>query len=259
MITAFGSARWADGGTAGINCPCDRAADPEWEQLWRALAERYPDAILNVWNEPNIPTFGNVEVERMAELVNEAASAIWSVDPGRPVVGPPTAPWGDWTGYSASLYGLLDPRIAFAANLYPRGHVMDNLRSQLGAARRIAGRRPIWITETNVSRSEVPTRVQVHYVHELYAEARRRGLAGVIFQRLWSPFHAGDGLGAWDAGNSALTADAQPRRLYAEIGSLHRGFRGLVAPASGSGLVVGQVPPVPLPGGFAIPPCPRSG
>ena len=146
----------------------------------------------------------------MAELVNEAAAAIWEVDPERPVVGPPTAPWGDWTEYSAALYPRLDPRIGFAANLYPRGRIIDNLRQQLAAAARIAGRRAIWITETNVSRHEVTARVQARYVREIYRQARRRGISGLIFQRLWSPFRAGDGLGAWDAGLSALSADASP-------------------------------------------------
>ena len=133
MITVFGSADWASGGTPGINCACDRAADPDWQDLWRSLALRYPDAVLNVWNEPNIPAFGNVSTERMAELVNLAAAAIWEVDPGRLVVGPPTAPWGDWPAYSEALYSRLDRRIAFSANLYPRGRIIDNLRH---AARR---------------------------------------------------------------------------------------------------------------------------
>ena len=258
MITVFGSAKWADGGTPGINCPCDRAADPEWRDLWRNLALRYPDAVLNVWNEPNIPAFGNVSAARMAELVNQAAAAIWEVDPERPVVGPPTAPWGDWTRYSASLYPRLDPRVALAANLYPRGRILENLRSQLAAADRIAGQRPVWITETNVSREEVGARRQARYVREAYRLARRRGFSGLIFQRLWSPFRAADGIGAWDAGLSALRPDAGPRRLYDQIGRLHPGFRGLVAPPSGSGLVVGEVPPPPILGGLTIPPCPES-
>ena len=258
MITVFGSADWASGGTPGINCACDRAADPDWQDLWRSLALRYPDAVLNVWNEPNIPAFGNVSTERMAELVNLAAAAIWQVDPGRLVVGPPTAPWGDWPGYSEALYSRLDRRIAFSANLYPRGRIIDNVRLQLAAVRRIAGRRPVWITETNVSRHEVSARVQSRYVREVYGLARRREVSALIFQRLWSPFLPGAGLGAWDAGLSALTPDARPRRLYEAIGRLHPGFRGLVAPPSGSGLVVGPVPLVTVPPGAAIAPCPES-
>lgn len=66
---------------------------------------------------------------------------------------------------------------------------------------------------------------------------------------------------AWahGTGMSALTPNGSPRRLYAEIGRLHRGFRAPVALPSGSGLVVGQLPPVPIPGGFSITPCPESG
>ena len=161
MITAFGSPRWAAGGTPGINCACDRAADPDWQALWAALATRYPDAILNVWNEPNLPTFGSVSVERMAELANEAAAAIWAVDPDRLVVGPPTAPWGDWTKYSPRSTRCWIRGSPSRRTSIPAGRMIDNLRAQLAAAHRIAGRRPIWITETNVSRCEVSARAQV--------------------------------------------------------------------------------------------------
>jgi hypothetical protein len=136
--------------------------------------------------------------------------------------------------------------------------VLENLRPQLNAASRIAGGREVWITETNVSRVEVGAHRQARYVREAYRQGRRRGFEALIFQRLWSPFSAGDGLGAWDAGLSALRPDARPRRLYEQIGRLHRGFRGLVAPPSGSGLVVGPPPPIPVLGGFQIPPCPDS-
>jgi hypothetical protein len=139
------------------------------------------------------------------------------------VVGPPTAPWGDWTRYSASLYPRVHPRVVLAANLYPRGRILENLRSQLAAADRIAGRRPVWITETNVSREQVGARRQARYVREAYRLGRRRGFSGLIFQRLWSRF-------------GPLTASA-------------RGMRGsrrcARTPARGGS-------------GLTIPPCPES-
>ena len=46
----------------GIQCSCDRAADPAWQEMWRQVAARYPHAILNVWNEPNIYLYGSVSV-----------------------------------------------------------------------------------------------------------------------------------------------------------------------------------------------------
>ena len=95
-------------------------------------------------------------------------------------------------------------------------------------------------------------------MREVYGLARRRGVSALIFQRLWSPFLPGAGLGAWDAGLSALTPDARPRRLYEAIGRLHPGFRGLVAPPVGIGAGGRSGPAVTDPPGFAIAPCPES-
>ena len=59
------------------------------------------------------------KIGRMAELVNEAAHAIWEVSPGRRVLGPPVAPVGGWAPYARKLYSRLDHRVEMAANAYP--------------------------------------------------------------------------------------------------------------------------------------------
>lgn len=253
LITVVGSPPWAGAGTPGIQCACDRAMDLQWQQLWQQVALRYPDAILNIWNEPNIDDYGNVSVDRMAELVNEAAAAIWQVAPGRTVVGPPMAPVGNWIPYAGALYRKLDPRVQLAANLYPRGHLVDNLRAELGAVRRIARKRPVWITETNVSRIDVSLGRQKAYVRQVYELAKRKKVAGLIFHRLWSPFQEGEfkaagGLFSWDAGMSALAPNGHPGALYNAIGRLHRGFKPFVPEIAVDGTttsVVVEPPPQP--------------
>lgn len=260
IITIFGSTYWAEGGTPA-HCACDRKADHQWQEMWQEVALRYPDAILNVWNEPNLPRYGSVGTNRMAELTNEAAAAIWEVDPGREVLGPPASPCCDWQVYAGALYPKLDPRIELAVNLYPVGyHLVGNIRRQLVHARQIAGSRKIWITETNVSLALVSEARQARYVRRFFELAKRQDFEGVIFHRLWSPFTLTDDVNPWDAGLSALAIDGSPLRLYNRIGRLHPGYEGFEPPpptAGGSGIVVADTPP-PFTEEWAVPPCPPN-
>lgn len=271
IISVFGSPAWAaSGGQPGIQCPCERSADVYWTRMWQQLALRYPDAIFNIWNEPNLLIFGGVGVERMVELTNEAARAIWQVSPGRKVIGPPIAPVHDWIPYVRAYYPQLDPRIEMAANVYPYARVeedksidqlLKSLQGQLSLVRRIAGRRELWITETNVSRSQFSARKQNRYIRGAYELARAKGVKGMIIHRLWSAFSAETGLFAWDAGLSALEPDGVPTSLYNQIGRLHKGFKPLeVRPGvPGEGIVVGSPPPPILTPAAWIKPCPESG
>ena len=122
--------------------------------MWQVLAARYPDAILNVWNEPNLSAYGGVSIERMAELVNEAARGDLA---GRSRSPRPRAPgFPDRQAgrhYIASLYARINKRVDMAANLYPYGHLRENFRRDLKTVRRIAHKRSVWITEANVSTS----------------------------------------------------------------------------------------------------------
>ena len=225
MISVYGSPDWAGADTPGIHCPCDRAADPEWREMWQQVALRYQDALLNVWNEPNYAAYGSVKVARMAELTNKAAAAIWQVDPGRKVIGPAASPGvHGWLSYMRALYRRLDGRIELAANIYPYGKIIRNFRRDANAIRRLAGRRDYWITETNVSRAQVGAERQSRFVRVAYAYAQRKRLSGLIFHRLWSPFSKHAGIFSWDAGLSALARNGAPTRLYRRVGTLHPGF-----------------------------------
>ena len=270
IINIFGSPEWSSPDRPGIQCPCDRAADHYWTRMWQELALRYPDAILNVWNEPNLASFGSVKVDRMAELVNEAARAVWQVAPRRRVLGPPVAPVGDWVSYARALYAKLDPRVELAANVYPYarvaadksfGQLIENLHRGLATVKRIAGRRQLWITETNVSRYDVTATRQNRYIRHAYRIAKQQGAAGMIVYRLWSAWSPDDGIFGWDAGLSALERGGIPTPLYNQVGRLHAGFRPLEVRADvpGAGVITGTPPPPPaLVPVSSIQPCPDS-
>jgi hypothetical protein len=250
VLAVVGSPSWAGVGTPGIQCPCDRGADPEWQQMWQVVALRYPDVVLEVWNEPNHFAFGSVSTSRMAELVNEAAAAIWGVDPGRRVLGPPVSPIGRWKEYLASLYKGINKRVDLAANFYPYGHLRENFRADLGTVRRIARKRDVWITEANVSTGgtlPVSRAKQAQMIRFMYSLAKAKHVEAVIFHRFWSPYKVNASIPfGWDAGQSALHADGTPRRMYGVIGKLHRGYR----PARLPRIPPAQIPPITLPPGY---------
>jgi hypothetical protein len=172
---------WARAGVArlcrsarGCEYPPDRSAYPEWREYVSEVAQRFPAAVIEVWNEPNESAFwkGGPNPQRYSELVAEARRAIDAVDPGITLLGGSvsnriSAGNGDMTmrsflarAYSASpslgasidalsihLYGQMT---SFGANtLFARS--FDDVRTVLGN-HGDAGRR-IWVTETGLTTS----------------------------------------------------------------------------------------------------------
>ena len=241
LISVFGTPDWAAGPQVPLlPCALSPSHDDDYRRIWRELAQRYPQALLAVLNEPNIDPYGNLEAERAAELTNLAARAVWSVDPGRRVIGPGASPGEEgWLGYMRDMYRLVDPRVELGAHIYPFGsRLMVEFRRTIKRLQGIAGRRQLWITETGVSRSLVSGTAQRRFVRQAYRYARGRARA-IIFHRLWSP-HAATSTQGWDAGLSALRADGSPTRLYRTIAAL--------APNSGPGKRRGGSGPLPAPG-----------
>jgi hypothetical protein len=75
-------------GFAGCVYPPTRAMDAEWAEYAKEVAWRFPDALIEIWNEPNL-SWGwapKPNPERWAELVVTAYDAIKSVSPETKVV-----------------------------------------------------------------------------------------------------------------------------------------------------------------------------
>lgn len=220
LISLYGSPPWAGPHSENVSCAPDEAHDADYRQIWRELARRYPRALLAVWNEPNINSYGDLEVERAAELTNLAGQAVWSVDPGRTLIGPGASPGEPgWVGYMAEMYARIDPRVELGAHIYPQGErLMRGFRFFVARMKAIAGERELWITETGVSRSKVSPREQRRFVRRAHRHLEARAEA-IVFHRFWSPYERDSGH-RWDAGLSALRRDGTPNRLFRAIATL---------------------------------------
>lgn len=183
-----------------------------WKRLWRTVAERYPRALLQVWNEPNIAHYGPVPVKRMAKLTNQAAAAVRSVSPGRRVIGPPTAPNDSWRPYMKRLYKRTRPSVRVAVHIYPRvpPRWRRDFRRDLRFALRVAGKRKLWITETGLSRSQYGRKLQRRGTAWIVRRAWRAGVAAVIIHRLVRR----KGAGAWDRGLAVTDRQLHPLPVF---------------------------------------------
>jgi hypothetical protein len=75
-------------GFSGCVFPPSRAFDSEWAEFAREVAWRFPDALIEIWNEPNLKSMwsSGPDPERFADLAVTAHSAIKSVSPQTKVV-----------------------------------------------------------------------------------------------------------------------------------------------------------------------------
>jgi hypothetical protein len=103
VISVIGSPWQYSGGVCNQNTsPCFAKPvghDTEWQAFWSQLALQFPDAIPEVWNEPNLVQFwqqsgGGVSPEDYANLLNLAYDAIKQQRPSMPVLGASIAATG---------------------------------------------------------------------------------------------------------------------------------------------------------------------
>jgi hypothetical protein len=92
----------------------------EWREFIAELARRFPEAVLEIWNEPNYPGQwqSGVDPERYAQLLEAAYETAKSINPGTMVIsgGLATAPKSGWIGAGEFL------RRAYAATPSLKGH-----------------------------------------------------------------------------------------------------------------------------------------
>lgn len=151
-----------------------------WRAFVRAVALRYPRAVLEGFNEPNLRVVGDarrsVPAAAMAAMQATMYQTVKAVNPRQPVLGPgltnggKPGPWG-LRDYLTSLYaeGLAGHLDGLALHPYPGGSVHDRedlgkprnrFSTTLREAREVMGaagaRVPIYVTEIGVSTSGRP-------------------------------------------------------------------------------------------------------
>ena len=158
--------------------------DDDFAAFYRSLAEHYPDAVIQVWSEPNLEFYGKIPPDRYVELAELAAAAVHEVNPTQTVIGAAPSPGDDaWRQYMRAVYSVLDPSIEVGVNLYPRKgrsveRAMRRLSKDFRRVKRIADGRPVWVTETGLASVQFGVKRQAKGSAQIYkilsAETRRR-------------------------------------------------------------------------------------
>ncbi|MCD6015060.1 MAG: hypothetical protein K0R88_1144 [Solirubrobacterales bacterium] len=161
----------------------------EYAERASEIAQRYPTAALQIWNEPNSVDFGRIPPERAAALTTAAAEAIRSVNPGARIVGPSVMPFpwerNGWKAYIGALYRNV-PReldVEVGLNLYPYGGPGETMRSIERVYRRAARYGKVHVTEVGLVAAEYGAK-QARMSARVYGLLSRLGARSIIFHRL---------------------------------------------------------------------------
>lgn len=197
------------------NCvmPPARSEDDEWREFAGAVAGRFPQAIFEVWNEPNQTSFwnGRPQPARYAELVRLAYRAVHRGSPTATVLAGAVVGTNQTTSktFGSSKYlrsafrsgkGLRRNMDGLSFHLYglTQGLGRDDYFSKTTSRiRKLAQRylaperRNLWITETGTS-TKPPERQSARRQKSLLWGVwrnldRRRIFEGLVFHRLIQP------------------------------------------------------------------------
>jgi len=208
---------------------CDRSATPScavgegfedaYAQMALQLLQRYRGSQVQAWNEPNLPGFGGITAERVAELTN----ALAAVAP-RKVIGPAASPGRpDYLGYTARAYRRIDRRVPMALNLYPRSVFRaQHLGEDWRRAAHIAGDRQIWVTEIGFSTWEFGAGGQARESVSAYRFLAEHGARAIIFHCLQDP---ADTDNDWLGTLGLLSTDGQPKPAFRALRRVAASFR----------------------------------
>ena len=172
VVDVVGTPTWARAECATLPRPClyppDETELPRWRELFRVLAQRYPELYgLEVWNEAHLAHFWKPRVDpaRYVRLLKAAHAGVRRADPDLPVVAGALCLCGGGKGgmgdvafldrmYRAGARGSFD---ALSVHDYPTDlPVIANARDKLAGIRRVRERHgdhgtPLWVTEAGIS------------------------------------------------------------------------------------------------------------
>ena len=233
--------------------------DDEWVEFAAEVARRFPRAVLEVWNEPNLAIFWRPQVdpERFAELQALAYTAIKDVDPSITVLagglsavqppgtalvgaGPADLPLREYLArsYDAGLGAHMD---ALSFHPYPFGNEMgagsvfaaafDDVRAV--AAANDDPDAALWVTETGVpsaGRYAVSESEQKALLLRLYRRlATMSDVDGFLFHRLFPPETDSPGSDEWGyaLASGGGPGGTSPKPAFCTlVTAAHRSFAG---------------------------------
>jgi hypothetical protein len=199
----------------------------DWAVFAAEAARRFPAAIIEVWNEPNLVNFWRTgpSARRYARIFLEAERAIHRVHRTIPVLISGLATPVDTLQPSVPpirfLRGIYkaEPRIArladgLSVHAFPRGSDLGPgtpFRKTLAGIRAVrdragGGSTPLYLTEVGLSRDGTERATpaqQAHTLHRIWASAQRMpDVRAVLFHRLFFAWDTTDS--SWELGTSWL-------------------------------------------------------
>lgn len=200
LLVPSGSPSWVSGCATNVNayCPPTSAHVLDWKVLLQQLIGRYhPDAI-ELWNEPNNPTFGGMTASTyFNRLFSPGYTAVRnSYYPNTQILAPATSSAGmapGWQGFLSNFVNLAKVQAkdwAISQHLYPAETqstgVLNTLKQVYSYAKGLAvangiGGGAVWPTEYGVSRQYVSASDQGWILPRVYCYTNSPGMV----YRLW--------------------------------------------------------------------------
>ncbi len=202
------------------------------------VAKRYPDSLgIEVWNEPNYPTFwgGWPQPDDYAKMLKTVAGALHSQAPGMPVVSGGLSPHADsdnnaigFSNFLEALYkhGAAQQADAIGIHPYPGvGPAQDyigDVRVYLGKIQNVIAKygdsaTPMWATEYGVSTAGPQAFDPDHQgralaeIHDLLRHVHKVDVA-IVHRFVEDP-----GLGGREAGFGVVSQNLNPKPAFCDI------------------------------------------
>jgi len=162
------------------------APDPDaYAQAIADLHHTYPSLLLQVWNEPNNPTFGGLDPSLVRTLMSKARAAT-----GGPLLGTPMSPTPGWKQYARDAYA--GSGLPVSLHIYPSGsQPMNEVMVNYQFGRGLAGGRGVHVTELGFQRKFYPIN-QADLSAAAFRFLKSLGAQTIIFHRLAEPVPASD-------------------------------------------------------------------
>lgn len=176
-----------------------------------AVAERYPDAVLEGWNEPNHQAYGDLAPEEAGRCYQAAASAIAP----RKLLAPALAPNVESRRYLRRMLAVTGRKVPLAVHPYPNhantSSYVEDVREQIRWLHRYRGRRQLWVTEIGVSSAHgfLGEQGQAETLRRIVRMLARKGVRVVVIHRLIDyPVNG------WESGLGVLRTDGTRKPAF---------------------------------------------
>jgi hypothetical protein len=189
----------------------------------RQVASRYPTAILEMWNEPNLE-LGYVPPRQVGRCYRAAADAVAP----RRLLAPALAPFSDAPKYLEKMLAVTGKHVPLAIHPYPNAAVpavyMEEVRGWIDSVQRLRGWKNLWVTEIGVSSGPgfLTEERQARTLRRIVRLLERERVRSIVVHRIIdTPTHENGGtdrgVNQWEGGNGILRTDRTRKPAFYAI------------------------------------------